>query len=242
MSQENKKYKPTDYVEDPELPLAEAEASLGPQDLETARRSRQLDRDLKRAFGELRSAAERPLDAAAFDRRLRDAIQAPDRGEVVYLSEVRRREVKDRLREAFVYSELRYVRYGVAAVLVAALLSPVWLRYLGGSPGDADVASSAGDLALKSAPVAPGAIQSEGDIAGEVMAPPEYSQNQDRQLDQPGNDAAEVQIRILEEKLGRARTDAEKLTLLKQLEGLYERTGNSAKLTAVRESIRKIDR
>jgi hypothetical protein len=240
MSQEYNKYKPADYVEDPELPLAEAESQLGPEQLKTARRSRQLDADLKRAFGELRSVTDRPLDAAAFDRRLRDAIKAPDRGEVVYLSEVRRSAVKDRLREAFVYSEFRYVRYGLAAVLVAALLSPVWMRYLGGSSGEEHVAG--GDLALKSAPTMPGAGPSEGDVAGDVMAPPEYSQNQDHRLEQPGVDAVEVQIQILEEKLGRARTDSEKLTLLKQLEGLYERTGNSQKLAAVRESIRKIDR
>lgn len=240
MSQEYNKYKPTDYVEDPELPLAEVESQLGPEQLKTARRSRQLDADLKRAFAELRAGTDRPLDGAAFDRRLREAIREPDRGEVVYLSEVRRREVKDRLREAFVYSEFRYVRYGVAAVLVAALLSPVWMRYLGGSAGEEQIAS--GELALKSAPVMPGAAQSEGDLAGDVMAPPEYSQNQDRRLEQPGVDAADVQIRILEEKLGRARTDSEKLTLLRQLEELYQRAGDAAKLAAVRESIRKIDR
>lgn len=240
MSQEYNKYKPADYVEDPELPLAEVEARLDPEQLKTARRSRQLDQDLKRAFAELRAGADRPLDGAAFDRRLREAIGAPDRGEVVYLHEVRRRETKDRLREAFVYSELRYVRYGVAAVLVAALLSPVWMRYPGGSAGEEQTAG--GELALKSVPVMPGAAQPEGEMAGDVMAPPEYSQNQDRRLEQPGVDAIEVQIQILEEKLGRARTDAEKLTLLKQLEQLYERAGDSAKLAAVRETIRKIDR
>jgi hypothetical protein len=241
MSQEYNKYKPTDYVEDPELPLAEVESRLDPEQLKTARRSRQLDADLKRAFAELRAGADRPLDGAAFDRRLREAIREPDRGEVVYLSEVRRREAKDRLREAFVYSEFRFVRYGVAAVLVAALLSPVWMRYIGGAGGE-DQQATGGELALKSAPVLPGAAQSEGELAGDVLAPPEYSQNQDRRLEQPGVDAAEVQIQILEEKLGRARTDSEKLTLLRQLEGLYERAGDSAKLAAVRESIRKIDR